>query len=512
MSHVNIISAHQSILALESKEIDKSKIHRFLNLKVHEAETLKYFCEELISRCNNQPFLILDAYYISYSIKQIGKEFDLLRFGKNTVVNIELKSELDLSHTDKIDKIHSQMRKNHYYLKALNRKIEIYTYIKNDGLYIFDHINDETRKVDFDELVSILSNQSVDFDFCPDDTFVPSKYLISPFNNTARFMEENYFLNDAQQRIEKDILFDIRNKTGTYYCISANAGTGKTLLIYDIFKRIMKDSIKAVLIHCGKLNTGHNTLISKYNWKIIEIASIKFGTIEDIILEETQVIIIDESQRISEWQLETIIEKAEKLKCMIIFSYDTKQYLRVGEDRDIHRYLEENHQNITLKQRTLTNKIRTNKEISSFITNLREIGKSNSDLNYKSITISYFQNYEDAFDYMKFLRDKQGWSPITFSDSLRTSESISHLASLKYLGFPSAHQVIGQEFNKVVFPMDSNFRYKNGKLQVRQTYYSLQGMLYQIITRVVNELKIIVIDNPELYSKLLEIKSMDLNS
>ena len=57
--------------------------------------------------------------------------------------------------------------------------------------------------------------------------------------------------------------------------------------------------------------------------------------------------------------------------------------------------------------------------------------------------------------------------------------------------------------------MDSNFRYAdNNRLVAKKNYYSLKGMLYQILTRAVNELKIIVINNPELYEKLMSIKFM----
>lgn len=57
--------------------------------------------------------------------------------------------------------------------------------------------------------------------------------------------------------------------------------------------------------------------------------------------------------------------------------------------------------------------------------------------------------------------------------------------------------------------MDKNFSYINNKLNFQNSYYSAKGMLYQIVTRVVNELKIIALDNPLLYVKLLEIKAMD---
>lgn len=57
--------------------------------------------------------------------------------------------------------------------------------------------------------------------------------------------------------------------------------------------------------------------------------------------------------------------------------------------------------------------------------------------------------------------------------------------------------------------MDDNFKYReDGKLLVSKSYYSAEGMLYQIATRAVDELKIVVTNNPELYMKLLEIKAL----
>lgn len=72
----------------------------------------------------------------------------------------------------------------------------------------------------------------------------------------------------------------------------------------------------------------------------------------------------------------------------------------------------------------------------------------------------------------------------------------------------NAHDVIGQEFSKVAFVMDNNFKYVGNRLAAKRGYYSAQGMLYQIVTRVIDELKIVVLDNPSLYLKLLEIKAL----
>lgn len=56
--------------------------------------------------------------------------------------------------------------------------------------------------------------------------------------------------------------------------------------------------------------------------------------------------------------------------------------------------------------------------------------------------------------------------------------------------------------------MDTNFRYNGKKLEFRKGgYYRLEGMLYQIVTRATDELKIIVYKNYDLFLRLIEIKN-----
>lgn len=219
------------------------------------------------------------------------------------------------------------------------------------------------------------------------------------------------------------------------------------------------------------------------------------------------VLFIDEAQRLRDNQLKFIIAHAEQWNIPVVFSYDTKQYLKTGETKDIFEYLKTCHPNIVVVNRTLKNKIRTNPDIASFITNMFTFGKSNSNLNYKDVTIDYFQDFATAKLYIAYLNCEEGWTPLTYTSSLVNTESITKTSTICEA---KAHDVIGQEFDKVVFVMDKNFRYnENGRLEGLKTYYSLQGMLYQIVTRVVNKLKIIVLDNPELYATLLKIKAFD---
>ena len=479
-------------------EIEKSK----LLLKKNEVVSLQKFCD-LLSVDIPSPFQILDGYYVGFSIPQIANEFDLLRFGTDYIVNIELKSMLP--EESKIETIFTQMNKQHYYLKFLEKPLKIYTYIEDDGIYCYDAENNCVESIELQRLVDVLVNQNVDFNLDPDMLFKPSNYLVSPFNKVDRFMSGEYFLTTDQAKKKKEILDSIDNNEYLFFCISADAGTGKTLLTYDIAKTYQQCGKSVLVLHCATLNEGQLELNKNHGWNIKCVSILRSPDLNSSI-ENPNLIIIDEAHRIRKSQLDALVHYAVERKIVLLFSYDTKQYLKDNETRDIHAYLMEGYPKNTSLLRKLTTKIRTNKKMASFINNMMSIGSSKDNLNYEDITIEYFSCVQDAQNYLNYLDCSGEWKAITFTPSQYSSEPVD---SLSCLCDQKAHGVIGQEFNKVVFAMDSNFRYeKNNKLAVRTNYYSLKGMLYQIVTRAVNELKIIVINNPELYQKLMSIKYM----
>lgn len=494
----NLISVFQGDSAVEStgSEVDK----RFISLKKHEIRNMRSFCSIMAKEgCTIGHF---DGFFVSYTIAQIGKEIDLLRFGNEYILNIEIKSELKVAQKE--HKILKQMRENYYYLKFIGKPIHIYTYVENDGFYQYDVANDAVLKIQAETVANSMKKQTVDYTIDPDKEFVPSNYLISPFNSTDQFIAGEYFLTSAQQRVKDEIQNELERSPLTFFCISANAGTGKTLLMYDIAKEQISAGKNVKIIHCGLLNNGHQKLQNDYGWDIVSIRTIPNDK-NCLNLDGYDYIFVDESQRIRELQLKALTEKAIEKKIPIFFSFDTKQYLRSGETLNLSEYLERAYPQITTSTKKLTNKIRTNKSMASFITNLMNIGKSHDNLSYNCITVEYMDNYNVLKSYISFL-ETMGWTPITYTTSQRTTDPYDKVAELCER---NAHEVIGQEFSKVVFVMDENFHYgKNGELLVRYSYYSAKGMLYQIVTRVVDELKIIVINNPELYVKLLGIKAM----
>ena len=79
------------------------------NFKEHEINSLRILADQLLSAGKSLP--LLDGFFFSYRIPQISKEFDLLRIGSDSIVNIELKS--GMVPTERIEK---QLTQNRYYL------------------------------------------------------------------------------------------------------------------------------------------------------------------------------------------------------------------------------------------------------------------------------------------------------------------------------------------------------------------------------------------------------------
>lgn len=499
MKPINLISAVDSGKKFNDMGLKDNNLNINFNLKNHEVTTLLEFIN-MLKKCNAN-FRCFNGYYVGYVIGQINKEFDLLRFSDDYIINIELKSPLK---QDEMVKIEEQMNKNCYYLKFLSKKMYLYTYVERDGLYFYNNDNKNLQRADINNLITLLNEQKVNYSISPDDLFVPSNYLVSPFNNPEIFLNGGYFLTSHQQDIKREIIKTIESKTYKLFCISANAGTGKTLLIYDIAKYLRENKLEPLIVHCGKLNIGHNDL-NKQNWKITSVSNINKAFLDQFNEHFPTIIIIDEAQRIRRNQLELILTKSKELHIPLIFSYDIKQYLKTGESNEIYEYVSKEFSKDIITKFVLKDKIRTNKHMASFIKNLIHIGDAKENLNYENITIEYMEKKEDVRHYMYSLETDEGWKAITFTNSRFTIEPLDNLA---YLCANKAHDVIGQEFEKVVLVMDENFKYnEDGILMYKDgNYYSPKGMLYQIVTRAVKELKIIVLNNSELFYKLLEIK------
>lgn len=488
MKHINIISLTQAFDTLEKEEYKNLLDYHNIEVKDKEIDDLK----SLITILNDREGIkkIFSQFYVGYKIPQISKEFDLLRFGKDFIINIELKN----NSTE--EKILKQLKRNKYYLSFLNKKIHNFTFVENlKKLYRLK--NDELKEVEFTELAELLYKQELIYINDIDAVFNPSDYLVSPFNSTENFINNKYFLTHQQETIKIKTINILEDDTkSNFFAITGGAGTGKTLLTYDIAKKIINDGKKVLLIHCGNLNDGHIKLNTIDGWIIIPIKSYS-----SYVLSDYDLIVIDEAQRMYPKQMDDIIEKISIANGNCIFSYDKVQTLATWEkSKDI----EEKINNITsITKHNLSEKIRTNKDIASFIKMLFDKKRNKLELQKNNIEISYFNNDDDTKEFLETLSN-QNWEVLRFTPSQYNNEKHEKSA------LPTAetsHRVIGQEFDNVCVIIDQCFFYnEDGKLQYNcKSYYHPVKMLFQNITRTRKKVHIVIINNSEILNRCLTI-------
>ena len=466
-----------------------------VELKKQEAVTLNRLCRAL--KMNSHYHHIFENYYLNYEIPQIGKEFDLLRIGNDSIVNIELKSE-------RVDEnaILKQLKRNYYYLSFLQKEIFCYSFV-TDGerniLYYYDKVNENILQINISQLFSTLSIiQDVDENNI-DSLFVPSNYLISPFNTTEQFARGEYFLTKHQEQIKDEILKKIvQNYQNKIFSISGAAGTGKTLLTYDIAKELRNLGKKVTIIHCAKANLGIYTLRSVYGWNIITIRDYNSST-----TSSADILIFDESQRIALSQLVSIVTNEKKF---IIFSHDVNQKLnKRSKAEDVVAYIERN--TVNDNNHKLKNKIRHNKNLASFVQKFYDLNKIKSDdlskKAYDDISFYFTNEIEDAKRYIEYLKSL-GWEHIYLSNSLRTTDSLDNV---RFSSNNSSHQAIGQEYDNVVITINEYFFYTDSlKLSYRASYfYNPLETLFQAITRTRKKLTLVIIDNEAIYKNCIKI-------
>ena len=475
--------------SLKKSSFDLYLKHYGIEIKRAELEDLKSLVEALYDLKEN--IRIFDEFYLGYKIPQIGKEFDLLRFGKESVINVELKS------TSTEEKIQKQLVRNKYYLSYIGKTIFNLCYVSDTKSIYFLEGDESIDIVEVDYLRKLLIDQKIESIENIDNLFNPSDYLVSSFNSTQKFLSGQYFLTNQQEDVKKRILNSLGiAKSANFISVVGGAGTGKTLLVYDLVKELRENRKRPLVIHCGYLNEGHEEL-KKRGWEIIPIKV--YNATYD--LSDYDVIVIDEAQRIYPDQLEKVVEATNRVNGNCIFSYDKLQTLAKREEvRDINGKIN----NITpLTTYRLSEKIRTNKEIATFIVMLFN-SKRKLDLSNKSnIEVNYFKNMDDAKNYLGLL-DCEEWEVLRFTPSLYNNE---HHEKYSEISKKTSHKVIGQEFDGVAVTIDKYFSYGEGGELVYggQAYYSPVKMLFQNITRARKRVNLVIIDNEELLDRCMHI-------
>ena len=433
----------------------------------------------------------LNGFYFGYNIPQIGKELDFLRIG-DCVVNIEIKTEADEA------KVKRQLVQNKLYLSSLNKQVFLYSYVYDeDKLFLLDE-NDKLLETDFTHLLDTLKNQKDLYQGNIDNLFKARDFLVSPFNATEDFLKNRYFLTPQQFNIEKEICELFNGSFGNIVAINGEAGTGKSLLLYDIAKKYIENGENSIVVHVGLLNSGHEKLMVEKRFSISQIK-----TFMDNIgqLNNFDVILIDEAHRLKPGQIKKIFDYVLGNRINCVFAYDEKQILsRSRHEKGTVEFIK---QQATHKY-TLGTKIRTNANLWPFINSMFDLRKGRVTRT-ENISIVYFDSFDKACDYIESREDS---AFIRYTPSLFYPTKLNVLQGLKTC-VGTAHEVIGQEFDNVSVLIGNNFFYdEKDCLQsknVEGNLYDFLGMLYQAVTRAREKLEIVVCNNKEVYQRLLGI-------
>ncbi len=439
-----------------------------------------------------------ENFFLSFTIEQIGKEFDLIKLDKdNLVLNIELKSE-----EVGVEAIQNQLEKNRYYLKHLAPDVRLYTFVET-GKELYKYTSKGFQLVGVEDLKDTMQLFQESLGENLESLFQANSYLISPLNSHQKFMYGDYFLTNQQHDIKKKIVDLILLNDKEYVLgITGKAGTGKTLLLYDIIKEIAERGENCCSIHSGILCDGHRILSAKWdNVTIFSAKELNGDGVEN--LKRYQFIFVDESQRIYSSTFEKIIKEVISESKTVIFAYDYAQSLSITEEeRNIPAKLQKI-DGFTVY--TLSNKIRTSKEIASFTRTMMNLNnRARGYMDYSDIDVLFANNIEEAKRLIN-LYDEKGYIFISYTQSMYYRNSID-----LYPNNYDTHHVIGQEYDKVMIMMDKNFRYdKERRIQGKEhpnpdlLFYKL---LYQAISRAREKLCVLIVENYKLFSDILNIK------
>lgn len=384
------ITRKQNIECLQKLERQLSGRTYFLKMREWELESMKALVRELEVHMQDVHAL---RFFYSFQVPRLGKEFDLLQIKNDQIVNIELKSGKVSDEA-----VRKQLLQNRYYLSVQGKMIQSYTYISSQERLVRLNNHDHIVEADWDQLCLALQRQSKDYEGDIEDLFQAEMYLFSPVTEPERFLNKEYFLTSQQKDIERRILDKIRKVKYGYFWFSGLPGTGKTLLLYDIAMKLSVHQ-KVCMIHCGE--TGKE-------WKILHDRLLRIAFLSDSRLEECpdfkeySAILVDEAHLLSVKELHRILELSEKHP--VIFSGDDEDMISDEEmDRTMLREIEHLPD---IQSFHLTNRIRTNAELSSFIQNMMHLPEKRMVRYYPHIQVVYANDEEEAEILLKGYQDQ----------------------------------------------------------------------------------------------------------
>ncbi|MBQ7407870.1 MAG: hypothetical protein IJW13_01145 [Clostridia bacterium] len=435
--------------------------------KPHEAKSLI----SLVNKMMEQGALLseLDGFFYGYIIPQIGKEFDILKIGQNAILNVELKS-----YISKTEDAHEQLIKNKFYLSHLGKKCYFFTYNSFDQKLYKLNAKGEFERAYFSELLRINRGIRGAITAPIDSLFAAKQFILAPVKNPERFILGEYFLTQQQQMIKKKTASFLKGKNKALK-ICGSFGTGKTLLLLDMAVLVCSNK-KTLIVVYGSLTEGHRQIERAFT-------NIKFLSVNDIFkanLSEYDYIFTDETQKYSKKAFDAILQYLNNNEIKCVFCFEKFELDLINEPTELNARLAQIEGNTYY----LSGNIRVNEQISCFIKYLLDNGKAAKKSGYNCVNVHFAQNEEQKLNFINLY-----------------SAGGFEIIDCAYLNEEAR---AGIEYDKMLIVIDGNYGYDGrGYLTYRGKF---PQRLYYSLTRVREQLTVVVVNNMPIFERLLNGK------
>lgn len=483
---VYAITRQQNMEQLQKLERQLSGREHFLRLREWELDSMRALVKQL--ELHMQKVSALRFFY-SFQIPRLGKEFDLIQIKDEHIVNIELKSG---AVSDEM--IKKQLIQNRYYLSVLTRPIYSYTYISSENRLVRLTNHDHIVEADWESLCDILGRDSRDYQGDIEELFKAEYYLISPLTDPVKFLNKEYFLTSQQRDIRRQILRKIRAEHSGYFLFTGLPGTGKTLLLYDIAMGL-SDRRKVCMIHCSEAGKKWEILHERlHRIDFLSDSRLLDDGIDVIhdgkdIFAEYSAVLVDEAHLLSVEKLRFILSCAGDRP--VIFSSDSENMISPYELDRGNLHVIEGLPGIQIFR--LTNRIRTNAELSSFIQNIMHIPAGRRLKEYPHIEVVYANDDGEAANLLDDYRARGYWYKADGGNS-----------------YGSRNVEPSGGVDSLVVVMDDHYYYdEEGYLRSleakdKANVFNVRS-LFHYLNQAKEILAIVVKGNPEVYAGLMNV-------
>lgn len=442
-------------------------------IDINDLKSLTSFIE-FVDKDNRKGFLV------SFVIEKIDKEFDLLKYGNNRIVNIEMKIK-------KIDEGLEQAKKNFVILSRFIKNVNIYVFIESKNkLYYYDHVKKilfEVDKKTLNEELSKITNAEI-----PQMEAI----LSNPYQHSSDFLNDNYDLSQSQKNIKKDIL----KLDSKIYAIKGSGGTGKTVLALDLYKDLLnkyQDDKVLYLTPFAKKEIISQELNQKYDFQMVRYFTPP---------KKCKILIVDEAQRLGKKSLDYLLENSE---CLILFFDDHQDLDNINQIND---FLTVN--NDIVSSKSLNYVLRNDSTFDRFAKKICGFGTSEvKNKNFDPNKIEIYM-YSEKNKYEKYLPEgKLIWcTPCKYGNECELNCKDRKCEQLIKEGNTSIiHFEISKDEKIVILYLCSGFTIKDNKIEKKLNICSgnLQNQIYSIITRTTEKL-IIICDEICMYNFCMKNK------